>query len=64
MALSTTHFQMKFHGVLKIQQPFLLPVRLLILNIHPDADDKTYPLKVLSKKKCAEKLNFVPAIES
>lgn len=55
---------MKFHGVLKIQQPFLLPVRLLILNIHPDADDKTYPLKVLSKKKYAEKLNFAPAIES
>lgn len=56
---------MKFHGILKIQQPFLLPVRLLILNIHPDANVKTSPLKLLSeKKKSAEKLNSVIAIGS
>lgn len=41
---------MKFHDILNVQQPFLLPVRLLIFNIHPDANVKTYPLKVLSKK--------------
>lgn len=51
MALSTTHFYMKFHGILKMQQPFIFPVRLLILNIHPDANVKIYPLEVLSKKK-------------
>lgn len=55
---------MKFYGILKMHQPFLLPVRLLIFNIHPDANVKTYPLKVLSEKKCTEKLNSVLAIGS
>lgn len=51
MALPTKHSQIKYHGTLKIQQPFLLPVRLQILGVHLGADFKTEPLKVLPEKK-------------
>lgn len=71
MALSTAHFYMKFYGILKMQQPFLLPVRFYLIKYYYQylifiqmLMLKPNPLKTLSKKKSAEKLNSVLAIGS